>query len=687
MVLTSVNCAQGLPSNIVSPKDEDLRNTMSLRYKYSPMDQDGTIRLLSLEPTESHGSSLQASLTIHHLDQKSHYEALSYAWGDAVFPVDLELESGSLKITEHLASALRHLRLSDQKRNLWIDAVCINQQDNEEKGQQVGMMAEIYKMASEVLIWLGEATEQTSTAFDALHKLAESAVSYGIEGNADRKLWNDPKLKSDKENADQLIRLAGLKELDDFYQRSWFTRLWIVQEVALAPTINIYCGSLSMGWIPFVTATTLIKAAKSSLPEQFYDLISFERAWQIIEMRGYYVMGRHIFFTSPYDEFRTLVEKTRYQSCSDERDRIYALLGITLHRNRENTTLLDINYSETPSQLYTRFSQHFLAQGDIEILHHATLNRRFSPNFDLISQETVWMNPSPDSDYLPSWAVDFRPHVMLQPSPLWNLGSFSAGLRPASIGTSNELPWQIFVKALTLGSTEKGCFLKNTDPVTNLDDVRLCINQCKHLFLSTINRFETSDAFLMTIDFVRRIVAAGPSFPGGKDLLAEIAFARAIVADGSGWCFNGDEGRDASKPKPAGELLQYWKQYEASLLNDDGDLYLRYKKYEEEHGKMDDSFIKSLDAKDTRIWMYHVVLRRALERHQFIVTDTGFMGWAPRITGMRHVLAIIAGMRTPVMLERVANSESFVLLGPCYIQGIMQGETCEIGRWDQISLL
>ncbi|KAF1982758.1 hypothetical protein K402DRAFT_295350, partial [Aulographum hederae CBS 113979] len=83
------------------------------------------------------------------------YDALSYAWESDKGTTIIQVDGHHLQVTRNLAHALRRLRRPGVARTLWVDAICINQSDNEEKSRQVGMMKNIYESASFVLIWLG----------------------------------------------------------------------------------------------------------------------------------------------------------------------------------------------------------------------------------------------------------------------------------------------------------------------------------------------------------------------------------------------------------------------------------------------------------------------------------------------------------------------------------------------------
>ncbi|KAF1846094.1 HET-domain-containing protein, partial [Cucurbitaria berberidis CBS 394.84] len=90
------------------------------------------------------------------------FEALSYVWGVTLVPYSIQVDGRPFYITYNLYSALTELRHPKYERLIWIDAVCINQNDNSEKGFQVRMMREIYAKASRVIVWLGKDTKATS---------------------------------------------------------------------------------------------------------------------------------------------------------------------------------------------------------------------------------------------------------------------------------------------------------------------------------------------------------------------------------------------------------------------------------------------------------------------------------------------------------------------------------------------
>lgn len=136
------------------------------------------IRVLELAPGEA-ADGLTGELKVVSLDTNVCYDAISYVWGSNVLPSTIELPSGRLQITMSVDRALRRFRDWTEKRRLWADSICINQTDDDEKSRQVALMGDIYRQASKVLIWVGEADEgcdMSGLAFWMMQFLSSFAV-------------------------------------------------------------------------------------------------------------------------------------------------------------------------------------------------------------------------------------------------------------------------------------------------------------------------------------------------------------------------------------------------------------------------------------------------------------------------------------------------------------------------------
>jgi hypothetical protein len=103
------------------------------------------------------------------------YEAVSYAWGDPANKIDVLCDGKIIMVTQNLKDALLRFKLKDRSRVVWVDAVCINQNDDVEKGSQVKLMERIYRNATRVCVWPGCTTAQMQPAFELIDEIVNHA--------------------------------------------------------------------------------------------------------------------------------------------------------------------------------------------------------------------------------------------------------------------------------------------------------------------------------------------------------------------------------------------------------------------------------------------------------------------------------------------------------------------------------
>lgn len=227
------------------------------RYKYRPLREEVyEIRLLTLLPGPP-SSDIRVLLTTTPLtkDNIPKYEALSYAWGTAEDQVAIRVgkKSASLMVTQNLADALVALRLPTENRCLWIDAICVDQENLEERSRQLGRFGDIYQLANRVIVWLGLADETSGLAFSALNDIASRVTVDWIRAEM---------LPTSENNADWADRNSPLRfdevtsrAIEVLLQRSWFERLWVQQEIRLAnQSAIVTCGSYFISWTHFSDA-------------------------------------------------------------------------------------------------------------------------------------------------------------------------------------------------------------------------------------------------------------------------------------------------------------------------------------------------------------------------------------------------------------------------------------------------
>ena len=254
----------------------DKSEAPSFPYTWPTLSSENTIRVLRLRPATDEGDALHCSLIEVELevplltdanqvdgngdvgeDMKTFikpdaweqpiqpFEALSYACGHFDPSVSLHVDqTAHILITENLAAALRSLRWRDRDRFLWVDAICIDQLNKGEKSQQVGIMHKIYRAATNVIIWLGEADDHTYTGFQTMYRLASRRNEYGV---SDKGLILEAKLMYSESQRRNIRNLA--LDLDQgaaicsISKRDYFQRRCCIQKMITARQININCGS------------------------------------------------------------------------------------------------------------------------------------------------------------------------------------------------------------------------------------------------------------------------------------------------------------------------------------------------------------------------------------------------------------------------------------------------------------
>jgi hypothetical protein len=318
-------------------------------YVYSSLDEDAQeIRLLTILPG-TFDSEIRVTLETRLFNKNSglSFEALSYAWGSTDNPVDIFLgglgSQETITVTRNLAEALPYLRYQDKGRVVWIDAICVNQQDMAERGSQVKRMADIYQSASRVIIWLGHESHDSALAIKCCEKLSSNIIAdWGLQTMSSVSTdtsWAD-------KNRDLPFNNVESIAICNLLRRDWFTRLWIWQEVNLAGNVVVLCGSQETTW-------TAVRDAVFSVyhklkPLGFFEILPLSNLTTLYSL----CRGSMIY---PLDQ---LIQKTEHSSCSDPRDRIFALFSL-LSRS-ERSLAIEADYSKSVSRTYQDFVEHYI---------------------------------------------------------------------------------------------------------------------------------------------------------------------------------------------------------------------------------------------------------------------------------------------------------------------------------------
>jgi hypothetical protein len=371
------------------------------------------------------------------------YTALSYVWGDAKTSKEITVDGSALPITENLEVALHHMQYDDVRPAIWIDAICINQSDYDEKNDQVPRMSRIYSNARNVLIWLGPGTtynDQHVRTLDwclafALIELRgkfpsflnEHVHSFSIDShkNAHCVLFEAlilalRQVVCSRELVTNVNRITHWCETS-LLASAWWYRVWTIQEFVLAKSCHFQIGLCRieqklMSFSMEVFSCVHLISRSEERPQIIRRLEPEDETSKLVglchgrrtEMRIEALKrdcgrNRKLFdiLVTAYCGFDHRV------GCSDPRDRVFALCSLA---EKDYKSLgFQINYRKEPWQICIDVAQRIIRSGDLDILSYC---RR---------QDSLHLKDFAESSHgqpsLPSWAVNWMTKI---PQPhLW----------------------------------------------------------------------------------------------------------------------------------------------------------------------------------------------------------------------------------------------------------------------------
>jgi len=682
-------------------------------FAFRPLQHPQSIRILRLAPAASQDEDLIARLVEEPLEDAKDakipdYEALSYAWGTDPPTETLLVGNGSdedagetpssspaaLSITPGLAAALRRFRQPDAVRCLWVDAVCINQSDNHEKSAQVARMAAVYRKARRVLIWLGEATCDTGPVLALLATVAARSEEFGLEKEVTSWLRFGKTLKGEFEDVYGLMLTTRQVRLGDILGRPWFTRLWIVQEVVLALEAVLHVGEHELGWDIFTTGMAVFAAGKattgSGIGATANDAAAFARAWNVVDVVATHKVWEHV-FGPVYFEVRGLLAALADQSCSDERDRIYAIAQLGLRTLKRQdirlsngdvvSTDLTPDYTKSVAQTYLDFARHMVMQGDLHVLLDAGLSKRLIRS-DWGKTLTSASKPfsADKGGPLPSWVPDLSdPKTFRSASWTDPDGEFEAGglLRWAQAAQLPGELRQLWVRVRPLGLVRRVLFLPDLVAYGAARDLSDLVRKSWEVAeaeadLAFYNMYETQNDPLLQM--MHGISEQWTAFRRVESL--KQAFARTLTSDGKGKVirheFSSDqvsEGVSAAIQSPRGLSILFQTYWRCGVL-EDGELRQRWAawmsgelrtaaakedKKEDENGSA--RFSEGLSSDACLAFRVERALQNTFAEQSFMTTTSGFIGIAPALAEPGDMVVLIAGLGVPYILRRVGQDQ------------------------------
>ena len=633
------------------------------------------MRLLNLAP--SGGDILGCELLVVSLDKLPQYEALSYSWDAQVPTSNITCDGRALPITANCEAALRRLRRRSKTRLLWIDSICIDQTSILERNVQVPLMGEIYGKAQRVIIWLGENTPQIDLAFKYVSIIYNATVllrtktrgkfldtfMFRFEGTL---LLKPPDLEfrlivlpeeCKKYYEQNTPPLDGL--MQDIFSRSWFHRIWTVQEVALAQRTLVLCGSSTIDFVHFLEGSTIVSEQKShSGDDNLLVGRAVFRGEVALHARIIHTLRRYDTFwmkilkrllrAAPESERTTLnrsriLELARWKQATEARDKVYALYGLFSALGISITQQPD--YGKSIAQIYEDETRAAIKEdGMLGVFYSIT-------GTDRIPNLPSWVPDWSDTES-PRCANYYYCAASGKSLPAFDLHPYVPRL--SCIGRILDVVDQVADRPLgRLADNTKSQFQNTILPIQQW--AMLCDPQ----FLTGVEHL------------VRRYVTTEPVNEAFCQMLVR---GSAPILDVDGYMDlprNKIQRHGEQRVEHLKNCARCWFPIVTSSTSEV--LYSRLDDYPDSivSDELETAITRALEGTPTARYFHRLVLLVS-EGLIMFKTRSGLMGTALPIVQPGDIVALITGLRMPFILRPVGYQ--YRILGPAYVHGAMSGE-------------
>ncbi|KAI5924621.1 HET-domain-containing protein [Camillea tinctor] len=611
-------------------------------YVYQPLNSaDQHVRLLDLLPGSGRIKCHLRHVSITKIQDE--YEALSYSWGAPTTQKFKILVNGLVcSVTPNLHAGLLRLRQFGRgsPRTLWIDAICINQSDDDEKNMQIPLMGDIYSLCSRVIVWLGEHDSFTESAFKGI-KFMASRSHIGEKFN----YYDWRQVKSD-EKPDSPSRRVLLKKrlntiesgaaFNSLFSRPWFRRVWVIQEVALSPSAIVMCGKFQINWDLIAKAHTISKT-NFEVNNHLGTILRF-RNWP----------------SDLTDDILCHMIMAWHKEATDLKDKIYGLMGLEDMHNGE--ALIKVNYKADINQIFIYFTKRYL-------------NRTCNLQVLAICRGCKVKGPSPTS--YPSWAIDYDYDGNQEPLPheliSWGFNRWEA--YPQGFSAGGRIPYQPCFSEDLLGL--HGFQFDSVAAVSAVSTSAPA--QYGNTSISGGMRGLTSAVAFYSIYFKGGIAS----------WKSAISFCQ-FYLDARKMCRDSNIG-DIYRPTGQVTLDAFWQVIRgrrlpiehpdsepgARKLFEDVDELLTRQAGQAATVKSIVSITREIVGNPSYMEFFSLV--GITKQRRFFITQKGYIGLGPRETKVDDKIVILQGYQVPI-LARCTISDDFRVVGDSYVHGIMEGE-------------
>ena len=592
------------------------------------------IRILTLHPGSSE-QPVQCSLTTIAVDSVvdgGHpYEALSYAWGSENDQPEISCDGRMLSITQDLHAALLCLRDAQLPRTLWIDQICINQKDADERSAQVTIMDSVYRSAQRVVVWLGEESENSDLALVFAEKLNRALFTYQEAHPSSHITMSDcGKMLGSTGFLLPPVEAPEWLALGELYSRRWFGRLWIVQEVLLNQNVVVQCGN------SFISMETIEQLASHTQRYGFWVALIYHAD----QNSGHKLMSRIQLLRASLKSMciEEVMVFFALQGAKVPHDRIYGILSLL---NESERRLVRPDYKKSAARAYTELARViFQVKKRKSILNYAELG---------LEQSQIGA---------PSWVPDWtgQLHYGKSKSYMLEQDNFCAS-------KSSTEKWSFMNHGKTLRMRGVQIDRVVSDglryPFPEFTDTRNWSREGELQWIREVNQFFTS---------AKVLAGSCKAYPKtDPDMLLCLT------------CIRGSKRGNGSKSSWH-DLLRLFTDFVESMQAEQ-------KVFETEIERTVENAPSSNRSKlrpEAETTMNDFGRSFAIElRNNYITkTEVGLLASFPPQRRIGDIVTILYGWDTPFLLRPVPAG--YLLVGECYVHGIMHGEAVQHGLGDEL---
>ncbi|RDW87523.1 hypothetical protein BP5796_03217 [Coleophoma crateriformis] len=629
-------------------------------YNSYPLKTPRTVRFLI--PKKREGELLSYQFVVESLDQNVRYAALSYVWGDQAKAGSLMLEGEHKGVTRNLLDALKKLdktlgqddSCGSEPLPLWIDQLCINQDDLDERGSQVALMGDIYSCAMRVYVCLGD----SNTAADAVHVVTNVCDRIRLDAAQYFTIDDIPWISTDELISYNQLNWSAFKEM---MLVSWFSRAWVVQEVGLAKHAIVLYGDYHFEWQSLMTVLGWLSYPGSRL-RQIHKLSGWtvHQVWVSFDPKRR-IQTNHF----PAYNFLDLLSHaaSRYKA-TDARDYIFSLLGhpsskLPLLRAEQQSPLTEPNYTASVGGVFTQFAIAWLERSRKAYLFSCVNHKQLPPlHAGYSSSHTNRLEiPSwcPRWDYLPLGGS----RLDVETDKRWYNASASTefGFR---ILPENRLE----VRAILYDTISETFPALKDLPIPVVVDTKSTRDS-----ICSVSEIET--ALKLGLLCGRILESMGRQSSSGalkEQSIQDAIFVFASTVHAGDW-----QGEDVSLHK-ARQLANF----KASLVQ----AQISYALVEEMAPSFEIPFnllracCEWLECSSSSVddpCGFLQVAETMMDSRTLFLTDQGHIGLGPEIIMPGDICCVISGANAPYIV-RPFGSATNLLVGECYVQDIMHGE-------------